>query len=120
MRISGFCLVVGLSALLLGACTTRDAAQLGAMVGHAVGRPLGVVATAVDESINTASDVVRENPRYLQQSTSQEQAGSSTAVAHGQADAYYYRAEVLVKTRGPAQLEGLTLQQTEDVSEFWR
>lgn len=48
---------------LLG-CAHRDAAMLGAVIGHGVGTPLGVAAVAVDETFATAGEIRAANPRY--------------------------------------------------------
>lgn len=98
-------------------CSNRDAALLGSLIGRSLGKPVGTVATAIDETVQTAGDVIKQNPRYQQAALSQ-----TTPSFHEPANQqdYYYRTEVLVKTRGPAQIEAVSLQQSEDVSEFWR
>lgn len=100
-------------------CSNRDAAQLGAVIGRTLGKPIGTAATAVDETFRTVGDVITENPRHRNSK------GVPAVVSHAdevQTDeqAYFYRTEVQVKTRGPAQIESLQLPQSEDMSEFWR
>ncbi len=114
-----FVAAIGLSAIMLSGCATRDAAQLGAMVGRTIGTPIGAVATALDETVQTAADVVKQNPRY-EQSNRQPAVRALKPPGQSNSESYYYRTEVLVKTRGPANIESLTLQKTEDVSDFWR
>ncbi|WP_303720869.1 hypothetical protein [Malonomonas rubra] len=102
----------------LSACTNQDAAQLGSLIGRSLGKPVGTVATAIDETFRTAGDVVKENPRFQNQRNDPKPT-VSPPIPNTNED-YYYKAEVLVKTRGPAQIESLSLQQTEDVSDFWK
>jgi hypothetical protein len=110
-----FCFVVfGLSF----GCSNHDAAQLGAMIGRTIGKPIGTAATAVDETFRTVGDVISENPRH-KRSPSVPVAVTPTAPISSDGD-FYYRTEVVVKTRGPAEIQSLQLQQVEDVSEFWR
>ena len=91
---------------------------MGSLIGRTLGKPLGAVATTIDETFQTAGDVARANPRYQHRPNEPKQLA---AVSISPADeAYYYQAEVLVKTQGPARIESLSLQQAEDVSEFWR
>jgi len=106
--------------LLVSGCANQDAAQLGSLIGRSLGRPIGTVATAIDETFQTAGDVVKENPRYQQQRQSQPAPQLAPASAPSDQSAHYYKAEVLIKTRGPARIESMNLQQTEDVSAFWR
>ena len=109
----------GLAAVtFLSACTNQDAAQLGSMIGRSLGKPVGTVATAIDETFRTAGDIIEENPRYQNQ-RNEPKPTVSPPIPNTEED-YYYKAEVLVKTRGPAQIESMSLQQTEDVSDFWK
>lgn len=110
-------LAVVVAVLLIFGCSNQDAAQLGSLVGRSLGRPIGAVATALDETVQTAGDVVRENPRYRQQRQDQP---PLPAAAPLDESTHYYQAEVLIKTRGPARIESLQLQRTEDVSAFWK
>ena len=98
-------------------CTNQDAAQLGAMIGRTLGKPVGTVATAIDETVQTSGDIVRENPRYQNPPPRTKPTQPTAPAADGN---YYYRTEVLVKTRGPAQIESMELREVEDVSEFWK
>lgn len=103
--------------MIVSGCANQDAAQLGALIGRSLGRPIGTVATALDETVHTAGEVVKANPRYQQNPAPPVQQPASLPYDDG---AHYYKAEVLVKTRGPARIESLQLQQTEDVSAFWK
>ncbi|WP_305045063.1 hypothetical protein [Geoalkalibacter sp.] len=110
--------IVAVLAIFSG-CTTRDAAQLGSMMGRSLGVPVGTVATVIDETFQTAGDVVKENPRYqrrLVPAASPATLNPSPATAGD----HYYRAEVLIKTQGPARIESMSLQKSEDVSAFWK
>jgi len=109
---------VAVFALSFG-CSNRDAAQLGAMIGRTLGKPIGTAATAVDETFRTVGDVMTENPRHQNRKVVPVTVAREEE-AQTDDQAYFYRTEVLVKTRGPAQIESLQLQQSEDVSEFWR
>jgi len=40
-------------------------AQAGSIVGQCIGAPVGMLVVAVEETFDTASDIDRENPRYL-------------------------------------------------------
>ena len=119
-------ILVGLAALFfLSSCANQDAAQLGSLIWVGavddiweLGKPVGTVATAIDETFRTAGDIVKENPRFQNQRNNPKPA-ESPSLPNTKED-HYYKAEVLVKTRGPAQIESLSLQQTEDVSEFWK
>ncbi len=71
MRINKIVLAILLTLAILVGCANRDAALFGSLVGRSLGKPIGVVATAVDETFKTAGDVVKENPRYQRQETLQ-------------------------------------------------
>ena len=101
----------------LAGCSNRDAALLGSLIGRSIGKPVGTVATAIDETVQTAGDVIKENPRYQQPAPAEPLYRSPQS---GNQQDYYYRTEVLVKTRGPAQIEAISLRESEDISEFWR
>lgn len=112
-------ILIGLAALFfLSSCANQDAAQFGSLIGRSLGKPVGTVATAIDETFRTAGDIVKENPRFRNQRNNPPPT-VSPPVPNAEED-HYYKAEVLVKTHGPAQIESLSLQQTEDVSEFWK
>lgn len=114
--------------LFLTGCTTHEAAVIGAIPGRMIGMPLGVLATAIDESVKTAGDVVDANPRYsrvknntISKPAYQYQNYKPSAPAyHVAGNTHYYKAEVLIKTRGPAQLESMQLVDSRDVTEFWQ
>lgn len=112
-------LILLISFILFSGCTNRDAAQLGSLIGRSLGKPIGVVATAVDETVKTTGDVIKENPRYQNLSSAPLQ--RTEDVTHGVDESVrYYRAEVLVKTKGPANIQSMSLQETEDVTQFWQ
>ena len=119
MRIKYLFTAVCLVVVLLAGCANQDAAQLGSLIGRSLGKPIGAVVTAVDETFQTAGDVIQENPRYSNPQ-GREQQLAPVVTGSGDDGDYFYRAEVLVKTRGPAQIESLSLQKTEDVTAFWR
>lgn len=75
---------------------------------------VGGVAKAIDETFRTAGEVVRENPYQRGNET---EAPETAQAPDG--EEHYYRAEVLVKTRGQAKIEAMRLRDTEEVSEFW-
>ncbi len=107
--------------LLFNACSTRNAALLATIPGQAIGVPLGMTLTAIDETFKTAKEVVDANPRYDKQKPVH-QAGysSSRRLPEDVQDTHYYKTEVLIKTRGPADIQSVELIDSEDVTEFWR
>jgi hypothetical protein len=113
--------------LALG-CTHSDAANVGAAIGHGLGIPLGVAAVSVEETFSTADDIQDANPRHQKSqpaaSESRREASRSNRVAQPprqqSSDPHYYKAEVLLKTHGPADIQSIELQDTEDVTEFWQ
>ncbi|RMF47565.1 MAG: hypothetical protein D6751_02430 [Deltaproteobacteria bacterium] len=120
-------------------CTQRDAATVGAMIGRGLAMPIGTAAVIVDETAQSTGDIVRQNPRYDQlknQPAFRRQTAAAPPVVpprsrHGEyhpagaaypgrEDRYhYYRAEVLVKTRGPADIQSIDFAESEDVTRFW-
>ena len=114
--------------LILSACTVHEAAVIGAIPGRMVGIPLGMAITAVDESFKTATDVVKANPRYS--SANNTHYSQATKYYPPKADRkynnyldgdyHYYKAEVLIKTQGSAQIESLHLLESKNVTDFWQ
>lgn len=123
-------------------CTQRDAATIGAMVGRTVAMPIGTVAVALDETVQSTGDIVRQNPRYDNlpatpsvlnnhgptPAPAYTPTGSYHQVSNGNHNdgntysdnqTHYYRAEVLVKTRGPANIQSIDFAESQDISEFW-
>jgi len=123
-------------------CTQRDAATLGAVVGRTVAMPIGTAAVILDETVQSTGDIVRQNPRYDNLSAKPSVLNHSrpapptafTPVAgyrkasyvnynggdtYGDSQTHYYRAEVLVKTRGPADIESINFAESQDITEFW-
>lgn len=112
-------LVAGI--LLLNACTTRNAALLATIPGQVIGVPLGMTLTAIDETFKTAKDVVNANPRYDTQKLNRQASNApSWRLPHDRQDTRYYKTEVLIKTRGPADIQSVELMNSQDVTEFWR
>ncbi len=111
-------------------CSTREAAMTGHLVGSQLGKPIGVVAVMVDETFKTADDVYKANPRYDQQpATASTDSGNTCCpeqldrmeIAHDGADnMHYYRTEVIMKTRGPADVVSMKVQNSQDVTAFWK
>jgi hypothetical protein len=105
---------------------------LGVAIGEALGTPLGVAAAAVDETFQTAGDVVDANPRYRQRAAAQAPRSSPSGHTRSPVTAerrsaersaqssHYYRAEVLVKIRGPAKIETIDFVDSEEVVGFWK
>ena len=113
--------------MTLSACTHRDAAMIGAVIGHSVGAPLGTAAVALDETFKTAGDVVEANPRYDGQTRAPKNPANSRPSRQGahaggenEDETHYYKAEVLVKTHGPASIESIDFHESEDVTKFWK
>jgi hypothetical protein len=118
-------LIVSLSVIFFSTgCTTQEAAIMGAIPG----RIIGMVATALDESVKTAADVVSANPRY---SRAKNVASSKPAYQYqnykavtptyrGVDNSHYYKAEVLIKTQGAAKFESIQLMDSREVTNFWR
>jgi hypothetical protein len=122
-------LIVSLSVIFFSTgCTTQEAVIMGAIPGRIIGTPIGMVATALDESVKTAADVVSANPRY---SRAKNVASSKPAYQYqnykavtptyrGVDNSHYYKAEVLIKTRGAAKFESIQLMDSREVTDFWR
>ena len=114
--------------LLLAACTAHEAAVIGAIPGRIVGIPLGMAITAADESIKTAGDIVKANPRYYQSNKvrysktvdTYQSRPSRKYNSHIDGDYHYYKAEVLIKTQGPAQIKSMQLLESRNVTDFWQ
>lgn len=53
----------GLGAGLLSGCANKGFAQFGSVVGRGLGRPVGALVVALEETVATAGEVARENPR---------------------------------------------------------
>jgi len=104
-----------LALLFVSGCANQDAADLGSLLGRTLGKPVGVVATAIDETFQTTGDIMSDNPRYQR---AEQQVTPATPAANNKS--HYYQAQVLIKTQGPAQIEALNLEASEDVSAFWR
>ncbi len=118
------------AAASMTACTHTDAAMLGAVIGHGLGTPLGTAAVAVEETFNTADDVVDANPRHASQHHTQtsRRIGNRT-----QADRtpprdgniyndapHHYRTEVLITTKGAADIQSIEVGETDEVVDFWQ
>jgi hypothetical protein len=122
------CLVVLLGVASAVGCTHTDAANVGAAVGHGLGTPVGVAAVAVEETFATAADIQDANRRHrrpqpLPRRVSRRAGSSSTPrkpAASRAGEDHYYRAEVVVRTRGPADIRSIEVGETEDVTEFWQ
>lgn len=107
--------------LLLNACSTRNAALLATIPAQAIGIPLGMTLTVINETFKTAKEVVNANPRYdKQKPVHQTGYSSSPRLPHDAPDIHYYKTEVLIKTRGPADIQSVELIDSNDVTEFWR
>ncbi|GAB4564043.1 MAG: hypothetical protein Tsb0017_23600 [Geothermobacteraceae bacterium] len=120
-------------------CTQRDAATVGAMIGRGLAMPLGTAAVIVDETVQSTGDIVRQNPRYDQRNNQPafrrqmapepsaaaprlqpvEYHPASALVSDRKDRFHYYRTEVLVKTRGPADIQSIDFVESEDVTRFW-
>ena len=119
--------------ILFGGCTTRGAAMLGAAIGQGIGTPIGVAAVAFDEAGHVTGEIVRANPRYASNFHQPQAApvgaprhpeprrfSGATSRHHGHEQTYVYKAEVLVRTRGPAQIEAIDFVDAEEVNRFWK
>jgi hypothetical protein len=116
-------IIVGV-ALALGmiGCSTREAATTGAMVGRRAGTALGSVVVAVEETFNTAKDVQQANPRWDHQPNPHQRVNQPTApVSPTQnQELYYYQANVLVETQGPANIVSIDVSDTKEARRFWQ
>ncbi len=124
MRSKSALILIVAFALLSGACAHQDAANLGVAFGHVLGTPVGVVATTLDETFQTAGDIVEANPRYEKKRSPRPAAKpkpdrSYSPTTHAD-NTRYYRAEVIVKTNGPADLQSIEVQESRDVTAFWQ
>lgn len=66
-RVLGLCGGI-IAAIVFSACSPRETARVGAVIGRQVGAPIGLVGVVVDETFRTAGDVVKANPRYAKPS----------------------------------------------------
>lgn len=113
---------------VLSACTTREAAIIAAVPGRIIGTPMGMIATTVDESFATAGDIVQANPRHdrcckgslLQKHRPTQRSPTDLAPPLENTGFHYYKAEVLIKTRGRAQFESIQMLDSQDVTNFWQ
>ena len=117
--------IIGTSAILFSACAHQDAAKVGAAIGHGLGTPIGVAVTAVDETIQTTIDIVNANPRYTENQENKNKGKNQNHHDRGvfflghENDTHYYKAEVLVKTNGPADIDSIDFHESEEVTDFW-
>lgn len=128
--------ILSLALLTCVSCTTQGAAGLGVAIGQAMGTPMGVAATAFDETFQVAGDVVDANPRYAKRTAVQRSQDNSNRqsrpavrsepsrtnqgrTTHSEPATHYYRAEVLVKTRGPAAIESIDFADSMEEVDFW-
>ena len=113
----GFCLLYG--SIQLAGCTTKEAATLAAIPGRVIGTTLGMTAVIIDESVHTAGDVVDANPRYKNKPR-RTNCCQTRPDSHQDNQSHYYKAEVLIKTRGPAVIESVQSIEGEAIKEFWQ
>jgi len=109
---------------LVGCCSPREAATVGAMIGRPFGYALGTGAVAIEETFETAKDVRQANPRYdgrVARPCGPYRAGCGPACGTCRPvdDTHYYEATVLVKTTGPASIQSIDFKDSEDVTAFW-
>jgi hypothetical protein len=99
---------------LLGCATPREAATVGAWMGRQIGTPMGIAATAVEESFHHAGDIRYANPRFdgRPRTTQRLQSANDDST-------HVYRANVVVKTEGPARVRSIEVSDPEDVTAFW-
>ena len=97
---------------------------------------MGVAATAFDETFKVAGDVVDANPRYAKRTAAQRSQYDSSRQSRpaprsepslrsqgrntpSDQATHYYRAEVLVKTRGPAAIQSIDFADSMEEVDFW-
>jgi len=116
-------IIVVVAALVWGmlGCTPREAAVVGAKMGRQAGTALGSAAVAIEETFNTVGDVLDANPRRDHQVSPQQEASLHPTSSPGTEPeaVHYYKAEVLIKTNGPAEIASVDVGDTEDVTQFW-
>ncbi len=111
--------------LALSACTTHEAAVLGAIPGRIIGVPIGMTFTAIEQTFETANDIVEARPKHsglLPRGYSKpiEYSPRRSTAYRNKNDTHYYKAEVLIKTRGKADFQSVQLVETKDVTDFWQ
>ena len=112
--------VVVLIAAVTG-CTNREAATLGAMIGHRIGSVFGTAAVAVEETFETTQDVQAANPRWDNQPQHQSRRHPQTPQASSSRDSqtHYYSTQVVIETQGPANIRSVQAGEAIDVTRFW-
>ncbi len=120
-RMRVFTVVIGACLIAGAGCTNREAATVGAMIGHRIGTVFGTAAVAVEETFETAKDVQDANPRWdhLPKSRHRGRDQSPRVSADPKQQHHYYSTNVLIKTRGPAHIVSVETGDTEDVTSFW-
>lgn len=108
---------------LVGCCSPKEAATVGAMIGRPFGNAIGVGVVAVEETFRTAGDVRDANPRFENEPRCRRPAPApaqpatpSVARADGR---HFYEVRAIVQTAGPAKIENITYRESEDVTAFW-
>jgi hypothetical protein len=112
---------VGVTVLAAGCASPAHTAQAGAWLGRGLGAPLGFTATALDEAIQYAGDVVDANPRY--------QGKERAAKAHAcpgprvstcpPASPRTVRSRVVIETYGATEAVVRNPRETEACRIFW-
>lgn len=112
--------IVVLVAAVTG-CTHREAATVGAMIGHRIGSVFGTAAVAVEETLETTKDVQAANPRWDNQPQCQPRRHPSTPRASCATDSqtHYYSTQVVIETQGPANIRSMQAGDAVDVTRFW-
>lgn len=115
---------LALIAALAGCCSPREAATVGAVIARPFGYALGITGVAIDETFQTADDVIDANPRYADRPWScagpRRIEPCRTVSEAGVGDRYFYETTLLVETEGPANIRSVRLEDAEDVTAFWQ
>lgn len=116
--------IVLIIAVLIAAgtgCRNREAATVGAMIGHRIGSVFGTAAVAVEETVETAKDVQAANPRWEHEPRQRSRSHAHTPRATSTTDSqtHYYSTQVVIETQGPANIQSVQAGDAIDVTRFW-
>ncbi len=113
-------LIVSLIIAVTG-CSHREAATVGAMIGHRIGTVFGTATVAVEETFETTKDVQAANPRWDDHPRHSQRTRHRPVPPppHSDSESHYYSTNVVIKTRGPAEILSVEASETEDVTQFW-
>lgn len=111
-------------ALMGTACTHQEAASIGTMVGRPIGYPIGMTSVALSEALGTASDIHRASPRQSMKPNknirhSPIPSRSTNKQSISRDTSHYYETKLVIKSKGPVDIEDVYFKDSKDVTDFW-